>query len=70
MSTYSIYFIETIPINVNKNHNICLIETLQMGTQNIYFIGLICLFDLILYGPSTIFQLYKDESSWVEPVLS
>ena len=29
-----------------------------------------CLFDLILYVPSTIFQLYRDESSWVEPVLS
>ena len=30
----------------------------------------VCLFDLILYGPSTIFQLYRDGSSWVEPVLS
>ena len=29
-----------------------------------------CLFDLILYIPSTIFQLNRDESSWVEPVLS
>ena len=29
-----------------------------------------CLFDLILYVPSTIFQLKKDGSSWVEPVLS
>ena len=29
-----------------------------------------CLFDLILYVPSTIFQLYRDKSSWVEPVLS
>ena len=28
------------------------------------------LFDLIGYVPSTIFQLYRDESSWVEPVLS
>ena len=24
----------------------------------------------ILYIPSTIFQLYRDRSSWVEPVLS
>ena len=31
---------------------------------------IICLFDLILYVPSTIFQLYRDGSSWVEPVLS
>ena len=30
----------------------------------------ICLFDLILYLPSTIFQLNRDRSSWVEPVLS
>ena len=29
-----------------------------------------CLFDLILFVPSTIFQLYRDRSSWVEPVLS
>ena len=28
------------------------------------------LFDLILYIPSTIFQLNRDGSSWVEPVLS
>ena len=29
-----------------------------------------CLFDLSLYVPSTIFQLNRDRSSWVEPVLS
>ena len=29
----------------------------------------IVLFDLILYIPSTIFQLNRDGSSWVEPVL-
>ena len=28
------------------------------------------LFDLIFYVPSTIFQLNRDECSWVEPVLS
>ena len=28
------------------------------------------LFDLILYVPSTIFQLNRDRSSWFEPVLS
>ena len=27
------------------------------------------LFDLILYDPPTIFQLNRDGSSWVEPVL-
>ena len=30
----------------------------------------VCLFDLILNVPSTIFQLNMDGSSWVEPVLS
>ena len=34
---------------------------------NCFFFGL---FDLILYVPSTIFQLNRDGSSWVEPVLS
>ena len=29
-----------------------------------------CLFHLILYFPSTIFQLQRDGSSWAEPVLS
>ena len=33
-------------------------------------IGKRLLFDLILYVPSTIFQLNRDGSSWVEPVLS
>ena len=31
---------------------------------------IVCLFDFILYVPSTIFQLCRDESSRVEPVLS
>ena len=31
---------------------------------------ILILFDLILYVPSTIFQLNRDMSSWVEPVLS
>ena len=33
-------------------------------------LNLVCLFDLILYIPSTIIQLNRDGSSWVEPVLS
>ena len=32
--------------------------------------GNFCLFDLILYIPSTIFQLCREGSPWVEPVLS
>ena len=35
----------------------------------VYFVCLF-MFDLILYVPSTIFQLYRDEFSWVEPVLN
>ena len=33
-------------------------------------VDLLCLFDLILYIPSTIIQLHRDGSSWVEPVLN
>ena len=33
-------------------------------------INVFCLFDLIIYVPSTIFQLNRDGSSWFEPVLS
>ena len=35
-------------------------------SKNLFFV----LSDLILYVPSTIFQLNRDGSSWVEPVLS
>ena len=34
------------------------------------YLSKFCLFDLTLYVPSTIFQLSRDRSSWVEPVLS
>ena len=34
------------------------------------YASFVCLFDLILDVPSTIFQLNRDGSSWVEPVLS
>ena len=41
---------------------------------SLYYRGVIgylfCLFVVILYVPSTIFQLCRDGSSWVEPVLS
>ena len=33
-------------------------------------IRVVIMFDLILYVPSTIFQLNRDWSSWVEPILS
>ena len=35
-----------------------------------FYEQLICLFDSILYVPSINFQLNRDGSSWVEPVLS
>ena len=35
-----------------------------------HYMVFVCLFDLILYVPSTIFQLNGDGSFWVEPVLS
>ena len=51
-----------------------LLELLFRWNQETYYfvqgINLFFLFDLILYVPSTIFQLYRDGSSWVEPVLS
>ena len=44
----------------------------NLKDQNEGWINIIdkCLFDLILYVPSTIFQFNRDGSSWVEPVLS
>ena len=39
-------------------------------TNSVTVYSFVCLFDLILYVPSTIFQLCRDGSSWVEPVLS
>ena len=41
-----------------------------IGSSNRSVLKSFVLFDLILYVPSTIFQLYRDGSSWVEPVLS
>ena len=46
-------------------------QTLKTGfhaSQLKYY--LFCLFESILYVPSTIFQFLRDRSSWVEPVLS
>ena len=42
----------------------------QNNVNNEMFQRSLFLFDLILNVQSTIFQLYRDESSWVEPVLS
>ena len=48
------------------------LKTAKVNSQRVkvhmkrYFV---CLFDLILYTPSTIFQLCRDGSSWIEPIL-
>ena len=42
----------------------------KIHTKYFHFPICFCLFDLILYVPSTIFQKNRDGSSWVEPVLS
>ena len=39
----------------------------RFGSRSCLFV---CLFELILYVRSTMFQLNRDGSSWVEPVLS
>ena len=52
---------------------VCLSLGGMWGFGPLYFSSVamsVCLFDLILYIPSTIFQLNRDGSSWVEPVLS
>ena len=45
---------------------VCFVALHPKSTAMVIFF----LFDLILNVPSTIFQLYRDGSSWVEPVLS
>ena len=45
-------------------------KTLDSSTFTIMSNTSEILFDLILYVPSTICQLNRDGSSWVEPVLS
>ena len=51
----------------NKEERLKLISSLWKKTED-YLVRF--LFDLILYVPSTIFQLCREGSSWVEPVLS
>ena len=41
---------------------------LRESINHISAVLFVCLIDLILYVPTTIFQLNRDESSWVEPV--
>ena len=46
------------------------LSTISNWSPSIFYVSFVCLFDLILYVPSTIFQFIRDGSSWVEPVLS
>ena len=49
---------------------ICLLTLFAKIRFSQKFPNFVCLFDLVLYAPSTIFELNRDGSSWVEPVLS
>ena len=50
-----------------RKENFIRVDALRSSEQ---FSSQVDLFDLILYISSTIFQLNRDGSSWVEPVLS
>ena len=50
--------------NIFENNQLHILISLYV------FYFMFVLFDLILYVPSTIFQLNRDGSSWLEPVLS
>ena len=67
---YPILYIPLQPDN-NDHLNISSLHHMTVGTVSLLVqLLFVCLFDLILYVPSTIFQLNRDGSSWVEPVLS
>ena len=53
------------PIHLRPTHPQILIWNFRENVDRQF----VCLFDLILYVPSPIFQLNRDRSSWVEPVL-
>ena len=53
------YYGDELHLDGNYNNNI---------DEELIYIS--SLFDLVLYVPSTIFQICRDGSSWVEPVLS
>ena len=62
--------------NNPENFHACYFEDsarilfLETTNQQTFENAIVYLFVLILYIPSTIFQLHRDGSSWVEPVLS
>ena len=61
----------TRKINKVSEHMYLLTFSFYFGSLCLCLLVLfVCLFDLILYVPSAIFQLNRDGSSWAEPVLS
>ena len=61
-------YIEIIIYKYKKVYTMYFKNVIYSSMKN--HVLLSCLFDLILYVPSTIFQYNRDGSSWVEPVLS
>ena len=66
-----------VVLGILSSQNICfgcflLIKKIQVSIScsKYRYEVFVCLFDLILHAPSTIFKLYRDRSCWVEPVLS
>ena len=59
-----------LTIKMSHNHTRYGFKNMQKVSCSDKRAMFVCLFDLILYVPSTIFQLNRDGSSWVEPVLS
>ena len=58
----------------DKFNRVTRLGLIPLGLRPLYYVCSIilffCLFGMILYVPSTIFQINRDGSSWVEPVLS
>ena len=59
-----------VALIINYISNVLVRKAEKMERMSKAKIEVFCLFDLILYVPSTIFQLNRDGSSWVEPVQS
>ena len=65
-----------VPKCIEKNYLMqffAVVVSILLGIEKIsvsILMLLVSLFDLILYVPSTVLQLNRDGSSWVEPVLS
>ena len=55
--------------NIDDDIMVIMLQYTPFITLCLRSIGIL-IFDLILYIPSTIFQLNRDGSSWDEPVLS